>query len=413
MSKKDIASDLWSSLKDSTVDAVFTGEAEFDAWKDTLPLADRGKYEIVQSAIRNSKGVAFGCRPEYGDAVKVINDALTTIRSTKFWTDLCDKYKTGVTCNKNNVDFVNQAPATPHPYAKADIVIGTEADWGHHNNVAANGSLVGFDIEFTHMLCAQAKKTCAIVTVPWQSVWPKEFPEFKLTSNVKSYPGWGTGSSWFHCSTGTRNTLERQQSTAFTYSYTDKTVDRGGFISKISTKLPANGKNKKVRVLAGQAFTNYFLQNAVIFGVLPDPNMAQDTMSALVSQLETSVIDAIYTGSQESKVFMETHATGYEFTADPQSFSEGVAYGCRPEYGGIVSTLNKAIEVVTKTKAYQDLCAKHKIDCGCISKGGGGVPKIPTIVTTPKPTVGTDSAHGFLIMPILAGFLVSSFLLFV
>ena len=42
-------------------------------------------------------------------------------------------------------------------------------------NYIKDGVLGGFDIELTQAVCAAVNKTCAIVTVPWQSVCGMEW----------------------------------------------------------------------------------------------------------------------------------------------------------------------------------------------------------------------------------------------
>ena len=104
---------------------------------------------------------------------------------------------------------------TGHSASEADIVIATEADYLQYNYIR-DGMLGGFDIELTQGVCKAAGKTCAIVTVPWQSVWPKTYLELGWESNPKTYPGIGTNNNWYHCTSGTRNTIARSQSTIFT-----------------------------------------------------------------------------------------------------------------------------------------------------------------------------------------------------
>jgi hypothetical protein len=46
-----------------------------------------------------SKGVAFGCRPEFGDIMSIMDQGLAMVKAdTDLWTELCAKYP-GVTCD--------------------------------------------------------------------------------------------------------------------------------------------------------------------------------------------------------------------------------------------------------------------------------------------------------------------------
>ena len=96
------------------------------------------------------------------------------------------------------------------------------------------------------------------VTVPWKSVWPSSYPEFNWDSNSKTYPGHGHNNDWFHCTSGTRNIIARQQSVAFTNPYTDPSKDKAGFVTT-DTSFPADAASKKVGVQASQATTTYFM----------------------------------------------------------------------------------------------------------------------------------------------------------
>ena len=257
--------------------------------------------------------------------------------------------------------------ATRDSIYSTSIMIGTEADWGAYNGISDKGELVGFDIALTKAVCKHAGKTCAIVTVPWQSVWPSSFPQLGWKDgNPKTYPGIGSDNAWFHCSVGTRNTLRRQQSTAFTDSYTDKTTDYAGFVAKDGSDLKADGTGLRVGILESQAYTDFFRQNSgdgKQFNVPTSSLLVKDTMQEVWALLEAGTIDAVYTGTAEAEDFLKINPTytKYHFAF---AGSEGVAYGCRPEFGDVVSALNDGLRTFKKSAEYQALCAKYPtIDC--------------------------------------------------
>ena len=180
-----------------------------------------------------SDGVAYGCHPEYGDLVAQLNRGLVMFKTMHAYTDLCAKYL-DVPCDTAGTTYSNtKTAANPeiadHPTSRADIVIATEADFGEFNFIE-KGTLGGFDIELTKAVCAEIGKTCAVVPVPWQSVWSGAYEQFGWESNTKTYPGIGHHNRWFHCSSGTHNIVARQQSIAFTDPYTDPDSHQAGFI---------------------------------------------------------------------------------------------------------------------------------------------------------------------------------------
>jgi polar amino acid transport system substrate-binding protein len=52
------------------------------------------------------------------------------------------------------------------------LKIGTEGAYPPFNSIAADGSLIGFDIDIANALCAQMKAQCEIVTQDWDGMIP-------------------------------------------------------------------------------------------------------------------------------------------------------------------------------------------------------------------------------------------------
>ena len=88
-----------------------------------------------------------------------------------------------------------------------------------------NGVLGGFDIELANAVCARSGRTCAVLPVPWLSVWPSSQARFGWQGNPKHYPGEGFHDRWVHCVMSMWNIVPWQQSVAFTDPYSDKTRD--------------------------------------------------------------------------------------------------------------------------------------------------------------------------------------------
>ena len=168
---QDLMYEVWTLLETGDVDAVYTGNGEAAVFLAAGSNAE--SYTKMHFGSTGSEGVSYMCRAEFGDIVQMLNQGLRLFKQRAEYKELCDRYPT-IDCDMSGTVWANaKTGAHPkvadHPTTRADIVIGTEADWGVHNNIE-NGELVGFDIELTKAVCKAAGKTCAIVTVPWQSV---------------------------------------------------------------------------------------------------------------------------------------------------------------------------------------------------------------------------------------------------
>jgi len=57
-------------------------------------------------------------------------------------------------------------------FAADKIIIGTEGAYPPFNNLEADGSLTGFDIDIAKALCAEMKADCTFVTQDWDGIIP-------------------------------------------------------------------------------------------------------------------------------------------------------------------------------------------------------------------------------------------------
>ena len=261
----------------------------------------------------------------------------------------------------------NESLSADFVWTDADIVIGTEADFGDHNYIK-NGILGGFDIELTKAVCKHAGKTCAIVTVPWESVWPRFYPEFGWPDNTKGYPGLGINNAWFDCTCGTRNTILRQQSTAFTDPYTDKTLEDAGFVTRKEAPIGPAAAGKKVGLLAANPATTFFrahLGAAEQFN--PSKLVEKNHPRDLWELLEEGKVDAVYISSAEADAFLGTRSRNAD-ELEKLHFGSigrgGVSYMCRSQVGGMMEELNHGLREFMKTVEYRLLCDQYpQIHC--------------------------------------------------
>ena len=136
---------MFAALTSGAVDALYIDSETANGW-----LTSDNGFRLVHAAAGWSNGLAYGRHPEYGDVVAALNHGLTALKASQEYAALCAKYPS-IACDPSGAAYTNaktfSAPEiADHPMQRADIVIGTEADWGDHNYIR-NGVLGGFDIE--------------------------------------------------------------------------------------------------------------------------------------------------------------------------------------------------------------------------------------------------------------------------
>ena len=350
--------EAWQALANGSLDAAFVDETAAKAW-----VALTGGFQLVHTAPGWTGAASYGCHPEYGDVVAALNAGLAAFKATPQYTALCDRFP-GIACDTAGATYDNvKTDAHPeiadHPLQRADIVFGTEGDWGQHNYIH-NGVLGGFDVELTRAVCALMGKSCAVVTVPWQSIWTSDYSRFGWPTNSKNYPGEGHQSRWFHCSMGTANTVARQQSIAFSHPCTDVASLRAGFCvaAAAAPTFPADAAATVVGVLRGWAAGMYFLAQVDVFQFVPADVVQFTSQRDLWEALLGGRIDAAYVAEQTAADWLPRYPA-YRLIHTAAGWAHGVAYGCHPEYGDLLQALNGALAVFKTTAAYAALCARH------------------------------------------------------
>ena len=204
-------------------------------------------------------------------------------------------------------------------------------------------------------------KTCAIVTVPWQSVWTSDYSLFGWLGNPLNYPGEGHHNRWSHCTVGTRNIIARQQSIAFTSPYTNKTLEKAGFVvaDAKATAFPRDAAGKRVGLMQGWAASTYFLAKANgLFRPAAMVHFARE--DAMWAALSDGAVDAVYTDDATA----QSAGEGYRYVHAAGGWSEGTSFGCHPEYGDVVAALNAGLAAFKAMPDYRRLCDTYPhINC--------------------------------------------------
>ena len=122
-----------------------------------------------------------------------------------------------------------------------------------------------------------------------------------------------------------------------------------------------DGAGKKIAILEAQGYTGHFdLNIGKLFNVRPADVMRRNNMQEVWSLLLSGAVDAVYTGASEADVWLASN--GRSVSHHQQHFagagSNGVAYGCRPEFGDVVASLNAGLQQLKQSSEWGALCAR-------------------------------------------------------
>jgi len=145
--------------------------------------------------------------------------------------------------------------------------------------------------------------------------------------------------------------------------------EKAGFVTlAANTDFPADAAGKKIGVLDAQAFTTYFQSQMgaapLAFNVMEDELTVIKEATKLWEALEDGSVDAVYTGQSEANEYVGSNSD-YAFMHGAAGWSQGVAYGCRPEFGDAVTKLNEGLRKFKETSEYTDLCSKYSLSVKC------------------------------------------------
>ena len=227
--------------------------------------------------------------------------------------------------------------------AEETIRFATEGAFPPFNERAADGSLIGFEIDLGMALCAKMHRKCEFVAQEWEGMIPGLL--------AKKYDGIFASMSI---------TEERKRQINFTNKY----YDSGGiFIAPAGTAVnleAADLDGKAIGTLAGSTYLCYLEKTYPAAKITSYPNA-----EALYLDLTSSRLDAIFADAVASDYgFLRTEsgkgmALASKVISDPECFGEGAGIGLRKEDDALREQLNKAILESRADGTYQEIAKKY------------------------------------------------------
>ncbi|MCB1446046.1 MAG: ABC transporter substrate-binding protein [Rhizobiaceae bacterium] len=223
------------------------------------------------------------------------------------------------------------------------IIIGTEGAYPPFNNLQADGTLTGFDIDIAKALCEEMKAECTFVTQDWDGIIPalqaKKFDAIIASMSI---------------------TDERLQKVDFTDKYYNTPPALA--VPKDSTLKDASEASLEGKVLGAQASTthsNYAEAHMKTAEIKLYPT-AEEYKLDLVNGRVDGVVDDIVVLSEWLKT--EDGACCKILTAlpvDPVINGRGAGIAIRKGEDALREKFNAAIKAIRANGKYQEINAKY------------------------------------------------------
>jgi lysine-arginine-ornithine-binding protein len=228
--------------------------------------------------------------------------------------------------------------------AAADDVIrfATEAAYPPFNERAADGSIVGWEIDLGKAMCADIHRKCEFVVQDWDGMIPgllsKRFDGIFSSMSI---------------------TEERKRRIDFTNKYYNSPAR---FVAKSGVKIDRSAPNLGgVRVGTVSGVTECFLKK-----FYPDAKVSiYPSAEEMYLDLQAGRLDAILSESVQADfgLIRKNPNAGYAFVGAPaldkQCFGEGIGIGVRKDDVELKNLLNKAIVDVRADGTYDKLVKKY------------------------------------------------------
>ena len=224
------------------------------------------------------------------------------------------------------------------------IRIGVEGAYPPFSSIAADGKLVGFDIDIAHALCAEMGAKCTLVQQDWDGIIPALLAR-KYDAIIASMS----------------ITAERKKKVAFTGKYYQTPAK---FARKKGSGIEVNKTGLQGKVVGVQRATTYdnFITEKFGSGVDIKRYATQDEayLDAAAGRLDLLLADSVALKDG----FLETdQGKGWEFVGpdytDVKYFGEGAGIAVAKKNQDLVDKFNKAIEAIRANGTYQKINAKY------------------------------------------------------
>lgn len=227
--------------------------------------------------------------------------------------------------------------------AEEKLIIGTEGAYPPFNNLEADGSLTGFDIDIAKALCDEMKVTCEFVTQDWDGIIPalqaKKFDAIIASMSI---------------------TDERKQKVSFSKKYYN--TPPAIAVPKDSTVTEATEKGLEGKVLGAQSSTTH--ANYAEAHMKGSELKLYPTSDEYKLDISNGRIDAVIDDVVVLSQWVKSDAGSCckilgTLPVDPVINGEGAGIAVRKGEEALADRFTAAIDAIRKSGKYQEINKKY------------------------------------------------------
>lgn len=239
--------------------------------------------------------------------------------------------------------FAASVFAAGDSFAEEKLVIGTEGAYPPFNNLEADGSLTGFDIDIAKALCDEMKVTCEFVTQDWDGIIPalqaKKFDAIIASMSI---------------------TDERKEKVSFSKKYYN--TPPAIAVPKDSTVTEATEKGLEGKVLGAQSSTTH--ANYAEAHMKSSELKLYPTSDEYKLDISNGRIDAVIDDVVVLSQWVKSDAGSCckilgTLPVDPVINGEGAGIAVRKGEEALADRFTAAIDAIRKSGKYQEINKKY------------------------------------------------------